>query len=476
LATRAKARLHSQCFEISDTSTSEIDVTGLADIGRGAQVNALAEVRANALLKQNEGILRDFQITGHVHSTGRVTQLVLTTGSTVGAVPLLSPLSSKVDYGLLIRPRFGWNSIGDVLCQTGMRTVPQILPIHQLPQSDRQIPQWVLSATVIARVEALLRSIDRSFTIVEEDRRRPRGQIMWPDYLRSGMPRGRAHIVPCRFPDLRRDEPLLRAAAFTIRRHQAALRGISSDGAIVHFLLRRCETVLQLLGPIEQLAPDDRLRRQWHRRTLQTKVFTEGIQAIDWTIEERGLAGVAEMSGLPWQLSMEAFFESWVETIADAVGKRAACTVTCGRLNQTRTHLPWRPSWLSSQDSLLPDVVLQGHGIAVVLDAKYKRHLDALTFQQWAHAPEHMRESHRTDLMQVLAYSTLLDAPRVVACLLYPCKGETYDYLKQRNATLARAHLQSGSRSVELALAAAPLDRPAGELAGEIMRLLRSDL
>jgi hypothetical protein len=448
----------------------------LADVGRGAQVNSLAEVRASALLKQNEGILRDFQISAFVRSTGRVTQLVLTTGSTVGAVPLLSPLSSKVDYGLVIRPRFGWNSIGDVLCQTGMRTVPQILPIHQLPQSDRQVPQWVLSATVISRAEALLRSIDRTFTNVEEERRRPRGQIMWSEYLRSGVARGRSHIVPCRFPDLRRDEPLIRAIAYTVRRHQASLRGLASDGPIVHYLLRRCEAVLQMLGPFEQLAPDDRLRRQWHRRPLQTKVYSEGIEAIDWTIEERGLAGVAEMSGLPWRLSMEAFFESWVEAIAESTGKRTGCTVTCGRMNQTRTNLLWRPSWLSSQESLLPDVVLRGDQIAVVFDAKYKRHLDALTFQQWAHAPEQMRESHRNDLLQVLAYSTLLDSPRVVACLLYPCKGDTYEYLKQRNATIARAHLQSGTRSVELALAAAPLDRPVGELAGELMRLFRSPI
>ncbi len=66
---------------------------------------------------------------------------------------------------------------------------------------------------------------------------------------------------------------------------------------------------------------------------------------------------------------------------------------------------------------------------------------------------------------QVLAFSTLLDSPRVIACLLYPCTAENYENVSRRDALTARAQLRAGTRSVDLVIAAAPLNRPAGEIA-----------
>ena len=31
----------------------------------------------------------------------------------------------------------------------------------------------------------------------------------------------------------------------------------------------------------------------------------EGMQAIDWTVEERGLAGLSDLEGIPWTMPME---------------------------------------------------------------------------------------------------------------------------------------------------------------------------
>ena len=469
-----RGRLHSACFEVCDTSVQEVDVTSLAAGGGGRDPTALAEIRAQALLEQNAGILRDFEVEAHVRSARGQTKLVVSTGGTVGAIPLLSPLTARVDYGMIIRPRFGWSSIGDVLWQTGLRTVPDILPLPPLPSSERRVPPWVLSAVVINRLEALLQSLDRSFVMVEADRRRPRGRVDWPRYARTRVGRGQPHVLPCRFQDLLPDEPLLRAISFTLRHHQALLRSQHAGGQVVHYLLRRCEAALRLLGPIEPQAPTERTRFQWRSRPLAREIFSAGLEAIDWTLDERGLAGLEDLGGLPWRLSMDQFFETWIEMVGEHLGRLAGLSITTGRGEQTRTPLHWVPEWLGSQRSLLPDVILQGVGVAIVLDAKYKRHLDAFSLQEWSQSPEHLRESHRHDLLQVLAYSSLLDCPRVVACLVYPCLASTYEFLRRSGATFARARLRAGSRSVDLALAAAPLHEPAESIARSLFSLIRS--
>jgi hypothetical protein len=57
----------------------------------------------------------------------------------------------------------------------------------------------------------------------------------------------------------------------------------------------------------------------------------------------------------------------------------------------------------------------------VVLDAKYKQHATDIERLGWHDADRTLKERHRNDLMQALAYSTLFDAPKIVTLLVYPC-------------------------------------------------------
>jgi hypothetical protein len=43
---------------------------------------------------------------------------------------------------------------------------------------------------------------------------------------------------------------------------------------------------------------------------MRADSFVEGLQAIDWTVEERGLAGLSDLEGIAWTMPMELFFEA----------------------------------------------------------------------------------------------------------------------------------------------------------------------
>jgi hypothetical protein len=375
----------------------------------------------------------------------------------IGALPLISPVSGRVDYGLVIEPRFQWDGIGEILSETGYKVVPRLMPLPELPQSDRHIPPWVLSSIILIRLKALLEKMARRFILKSEDRPAPKGTIDWTDYATQKLPAAGALRIPCRFPDLRDDESLRAAIHFVLREHYGSLMALRSESVVVRQLLALCESLLaKVAGSIPQRPPAMQIGL-WHRYPLPSRVFSEGIQAIEWTMEERGLAGLSELAGLSWQLDMERFFEAWVETIGEQIARSLGMTIRSGRRENTRRSLDWRPSYLGSQKSLIPDVVLEREDVTLVLDAKYKTHAEEIRSAGWINVEEEIRERHRNDLLQVLAYSSLFDTPRVIACLVYPCRPGTYASLRERKSLVSRAIIASGRRRVEIALATVPI-------------------
>ncbi|MSP91228.1 MAG: hypothetical protein EXR79_05435 [Myxococcales bacterium] len=470
---RVAARVRSGVREVEDSSETFVPAPGwLTDDDR--RQDATAERLAEGLLDQNQGLLRDMGIAGDVRRRRGVPGLWLKTSTRVGAVPLLSPISARADFGLVVRPRFAWQSAGDMMAATGFRCAPQILPqLPELPQSERRVPAWVLSAIILPRLGRLLASLDRRFDIVDLDLRAPAGSVDWQRYATTRLPMARVLDVPCRRPDLREDADLLAALHHVVLRHRAALLAQRSTGPVVHALLAVCARMLHRLAGHPPRLPSPALRRRWIQRPLQRSVFREGIQAVGWTVDERGLAGLSDLEGLAWCLDMERFFEAWTEAVAERLAQRIGGVVRAGRTGQTRSALDWRPPQLATQGALVPDVVVLGPTVAVVFDAKYKRHAERLQHGGWSGLPESLRETHRDDLLQVLAYSALVNAPRVVACLAYPVAAEAWADLVERQRAWAKARVSGGPRNVELAWCALPMGGDPGQAAEMLAQVVR---
>jgi hypothetical protein len=87
-----------------------------------------------------------------------------------------------------------------------------------------------------------------------------------------------------------------------------------------------------------------------------------------------------------------------------------------------------------------------------------------------------VRERHRADLLQVLAYAGTVAADRLIACLVYPCQSKTWESLNERGRLFHRATVGVGARSVNVLLTAIPMDaraeRVVDPLAKELHRIL----
>lgn len=347
------------CFETEDNTLLKIPTIKLikGQVSRDPQGQSAR--LAHQFLRQNKGILHDFCIEGNVHYDGASVDIQLMAGGQVGALPLLSPTSGRPDYGLVIKPRFGWQGIGPMLGAMGWKILPEPLPLPLLPRSDRKIPPWVLSTTILLRLQKLLNQLERRFEFVQADVQAPRGQVNWAEYATSKLPRADFLSVPCRFPDLRNDRELKGAIHFTLRKQLAGLQSQRTAGVVVLQLLKLCQELLERVRDVPPLQPSQNTLNHWLRGNFRTEAFRSGIQAVEWTVDDRGLAGLGDLQGLPWLLPMDQFFEVWVETIVEQLVKRIGGIIKTNCKRETITPLGWSPPHLGSQRYLLPDIVLE---------------------------------------------------------------------------------------------------------------------
>lgn len=445
--------------EGEDSSTIRVPAARLIQGERGRNVESQAARLAQQFLRQNEGILRTFCAGAAVDYDGTDVYLTFTTDVHVGAVPLLSPTTGRPEIGFVVRPRFEWPGIGAMLAEMGWRVVPQPLKLPLLPGSERRIPPWVLATIVISRIQALLAQLERRFELVDETLPAPRGTVDWARYAGSNLPRAKVLDIPSRFPDLRDDRELRAAIHFTLRKQLASLEGQRAAGPVVAQLIVLCQLLLEKVRDVHPRQPAGITVQNWLRAPLRTEVFRHGLQAIEWTVDDRGLAGLADLRGLPWLLSMDEFFEAWVETVAAKLAQTMGGTLAVGRRRETIVPLSWAPPYRGSQRYLLPDLVLETEDTIVIFDAKYKRHWEELHFADWADVDAELRERHRTDLLQVLAYSTLKAGKRIVSCLVYPCRLSTWNSLTARGEAAFHATVPASfDRQVEVVLTGLPLN------------------
>jgi hypothetical protein len=445
------------CLELADHSITERSAVHFFKLRGMRDPHAQAARMAEQFVKQNRALMSLLDVRCERDYDGNDVRLVIQAGAAVGAIPLISPTTARPDFGLVVQPRFPWAGIGPMLAEMGWRVSPTPLHLPLLRRSERRVPIWVLSFMILVRLKALLDSLDRRFEFSKETRSAPRGRVHWAEYATRSVATANFLSLPCTFPDLRDDRLLKGAIRHAVERQLRALETQKEHGAFVHRLIEFGQQLLRRVQTVPVYVPSSTMLRSWLQRPIRAEHFLNGLQAIEWTIEERGLAGVSDLEGIPWTMPMDKFFESWVETVFRVVAQRTGSQMKVGRKRETTYPINWEPSYLGSQKSLVPDIWLEWNSATLIVDAKYKRHWEELQQHSWWSVEEELREQHRNDLLQVLAYANLARTSQVIVCLAYPCSAEKWDSLRERGRLIHRAELAVGSRAVHIWLTAIPM-------------------
>ncbi len=165
------------CLQVPDytrVTHSAVDFFGLRNSS-----NPLSQAArlADQFIAQNSGIFELMKVQPVRDYDGTDVLLSLESAGAVGAVPLRSPLTGRFDFGLVVQPRFPWKGIGPMLAEMGWLISPSLLRLPQLRRSERTVPLWVISYTVLTRLKRLLEMVHRSFEMITELRSAPKGAV-----------------------------------------------------------------------------------------------------------------------------------------------------------------------------------------------------------------------------------------------------------------------------------------------------------
>lgn len=472
-ASEVSARLDQRCFEAKDSSVTRLPADFLLQHQASRDLASQVARLTDHFIDSNRDALRELDVSIDPHYRNSAIELDIRAGTRIGAIPLISPSDGKHDYGLVVRPRFDWPGIGPILGATGWRVIPAPLRMPMLPRSERRVPPWVLSTVVLFRLKEFLEQMRRRFEIANEERSSLRGRIDWERYVRRQLCRARFLEVPCSFPELQSDRELRGAIRFALEKQLHSLETQRLAGSFVRELIDLCRSLIDRVADVPPREPRPTVFQAWQRGTLRSDVFRRGVEAIEWTAEERGLAGLSDLNGLPWAKSMEQLFEAWVETLMSHVARQVGGVLRTGRERQTVVPINWDPPYLGSQKSLIPDVVIEREDTTVIVDAKYKEHWEEMQERRWGDLEEELRDRHRADLLQVLAYSTVALKSKVLVCLAYACNEQRWLSLRERNLLLHRTSLPLAERRVELALVAFPLST---RLASDAINVMANEI
>ncbi len=137
---RRPERAQGLCLELEDSSTvrrSAVDFFALRAV-RDPHVQAAR--LADQFVTLNYSLLQKLDVSIQPEYDGSDVRLSIQAGNKVGAIPLFSPTTARLDYGLVVQPRFAWAGIGPMLAQMGWRVSPTPLKLPVLKRSERRVP------------------------------------------------------------------------------------------------------------------------------------------------------------------------------------------------------------------------------------------------------------------------------------------------------------------------------------------------
>jgi hypothetical protein len=408
------------------------------DVGAGKRNDRWVE----PFLEANRSAFRRLALDPEVAYEGEVV-LRLHPGDRIGAVPLVSASTRKVCAGIVVAPRFKWSALANVVGRIGFAVEPRLGGGRLVPGSARDVPAWLVAGPVLHRLAALLRRTRRTFVEQRETRTAPRGRVEWNAYLQGSIATGRWHHLPCRFSAPEDDPKLLANVRWTLDRVVDSLASLAPT-PLGRSLLEGAELLLALVGTGPRARPE-----AGAITSLGGEVLSDALEAMGWIADERGLGGARTLDGLAWDLAVDALWESWVARVMGELGPRFGLGVRAGA--QTERRLEWRGPFRSMR-ALIPDVEMTRADRVVWVDAKYKAHLMLLSRTPWSALQPEVRDAHRADLHQALAYASMANVASVDSILAYPVPADEED----RGTRFAVATVTSGRRRVRLFLAGLP--------------------
>jgi hypothetical protein len=346
------------------------------------------------------------------------TSLTFRSSNFIGTIPLRSSDTGKQIGDFVVMPRFtGRDRFEDyieILNLLGTEISPEVIDSLPLASGKNFRPPLYLEAVkFITSLEALLRRSWRKFDNVEKIFSQPVGQIDWKKYIQN-------------------EYKIENRLKFPTRKN--ILSEFHIEYSEVRYVFDICKN--ELLSSKTPLRIKSTIRRKLsfieeklylHKPKATNRIIVKSSDSltVKTCIEQANkILNFNLVDSTAWRVDFSDVFEKFVQYIFKAVARE-----TGGRLfTNFKFHSKISNFYSWELKHIEPDAIYQKENLLVFIDAKYKSNL----YNKYDNS-ETLKDDHRHDLHQIMAYTSFSRTEHKYGFLCYPSDRLELSVIKYKN-------------------------------------------
>ncbi|MEJ5228112.1 hypothetical protein [Thermodesulfovibrio sp.] len=362
-----------------------------------------------------------FQFLGiqpYILGTDRNTELAFRSSEYIGAIPLRAPDTGKQIGDFVVMPRYGgrdrFEDYIEILNLIGTDISPEIIDSLPLASGKNFRPPLYLEAVkFIDLLEKLTMNPWKKFDNVEKISNQPCGQINWKKYINN-------------------EYKIENRLKFPVRSN--VLSEFHSEYAEIRYVFDICKCELLSHNTPQRIKNNLRSklifleeRLYYHKPKVTKKIkirFSDSPTVKACKEQANRILNFNLVDSTAWRVDFAEVFEKFIQYIFKEVAKE-----TGGRLySNFKFHSINSKHYSWELNHIEPDAIYQKENILVFIDAKYKSNL----YNKYDQS-EFLKEDHRHDLHQIMAYSSFSSTYFKFGFLCYPSNQIELKSIQYRN-------------------------------------------
>lgn len=347
------------------------------------------------------------------------TSIGFRTSNFVGTIPLRAADTGKQIGDFIVVPRYAtkyryedYIRILDLLdeeiaCEQKLDSLPLVSGRHFRP------PLYLEAVKFIKLLEKVGRSRWHKFDHIEKNLHEPNGRINWNKYITHEYKVEMRQIFPVSKNTLSENHTEYRQMRYVFdicRLELLSSRTPPKLKAQLRQTIQFLDDKMAQFSPLEV----DTLSERFVDPPLIKQLKTQANNVLRHNL----------VDSVAWRVDFSEVFERYVQYIFKRIAKEQGARLF--KNTKMKGHSSYPNSW--ELKHLEPDAILQKEDTSVFIDAKYKAHL----YNRYS-ISDALKEEHRHDLHQIMAYMSFSNGHEKQGILCYPANEVSIKQLKYRN-------------------------------------------
>ena len=396
--------------------------TEINKVFKGADKRYLSQA-LHKFLNYNHATFDFLDIIPSVHGIDPNMELSFITGKYIGAIPLRSPVNGKQIGDFLVYPRFSdgkflFSQLTQILMMLNESIEPEYL--DTLPLASGGVvrpPHYYDAVKYLYAYQTAVRENWFKFRSEEQTHPYPKASTNWQRYVREEHdPQNRL-----RYPS--KDNVL----SPNHREWQQA----KTVFEMAKDELDQPTTPMSIRYPIKALEQALSAKTQ-NIRQASVHRFTIHVSdpPVIKKLKEQGNIFLHRNSKetSAWRIDIAELFERYTQFLVQRIIREMPAKFHANPRFSSRGYLP---SW--GLRYLEPDALIEAENLSIAIDAKYKAH-----YYSRNQTSSILKQTHREDLHQLLAYCSFSSAKNKAGMLFYPAdhySSQSFSYTNNYNGT-----------------------------------------